>query len=138
MVISPSSSSGNKVIQANQDDISDTSLIQATVDIYITKDLRKFANKNILLVAKALYIHSKLTFGKLQTETGLSSNLLNHALHEMKKNSFVTQNDKQYCLTNYCAALLVTINSARMQIKDLSGDGTLFKPHHHDEHRSDK
>jgi hypothetical protein len=109
--------------------LSKDELIRATINIDIAQALRKFANKNIMLVAKSLHVKGSLTFGELQKETGLSINIQNHALHEMKKVNLVIQVEKRYYLTKYCALLLDAINRLRIEVKSSSFEGEgLFAP----------
>ena len=109
--------------------ISEDELIKATINLDIAQAIRKFTNKNIMLVAKALHINGSLTFGELQKYTGLSTNLLNHALHEMKKVNLVMPIDKRYYLTKYCVLLLEAINRLRIEVKSTSDeDDGLFAP----------
>ena len=109
--------------------VSEEELIKATINIDIAQALRKFTSKNIMLVAKALLIKGSLTFRELEKDTDLSTNLLNHALHEMKKVNFVMQIDKRYYLTKYCVLLLEAINRLRIEVKNTSiGDDGLFAP----------
>ena len=109
--------------------VSKDELIRATINIDIAQALRKFTNKNIMLVAKALRLKISLTFGELQKDTGLSTNILNHTLHEMKKVNLVIQVDKRYYLTKYCALLLDAINRLRIEVQSNSFEGEgLFAP----------
>ena len=109
--------------------VSKDELIRATINVDIAQALRKFANKNIMLVAKALHLKGSLTFAELQKETGLSTNIQNHTLHEMKKVNLVIQVDKRYYLTKYCALLLDAINRLRAEVKSNSfEEGGLFDP----------
>lgn len=108
---------------------SDSEVIRATINLDIMKALRKFTNKNTMLVAKALRTKNSLTFGELQKETNLSANILNHTLHEMKKTDLVIQVDKQYYLTKYCVVLLDAISRLRTEVKRTSLEGEdLFAP----------
>jgi len=82
-----------------------------------------------MLVAKSLQIKGPLTFAELQIDTNLTINLLNHALHEMKKTNLVMQIDKRYYLTKYCVLLLEAINRLRIEVKNTSiEDDGLFAP----------
>jgi DNA-binding HxlR family transcriptional regulator len=109
--------------------VSKDELIRATINIDIPQTLRKFTNKNIMLVAKALHSKGPLNFSELQKETDLSTNLQNHALHEMKKTNLVIQVDRQYYLTRYCVLLLEAINRLRIEVKNTTiKDDGLFAP----------
>jgi DNA-binding HxlR family transcriptional regulator len=118
-----------KEVDPVSSNVSNDELIRATINIDIAQALRKFTNKNIMLVAKALHLKISLTFGELQKDTGLSTNILNHTLHEMKKVNLVIQVDKRYYLTKYCVLLLDAINRLRMEVKSSSFEGEgLFAP----------
>lgn len=124
-----SSTLGEMEVDPMNSSVSEEELIKATINIDIAQALRKFTSKNIMLVAKALLIKGSLTFGELQKDTELSTNLLNHALHEMKKVNFVMQIDKRYYLTKYCVLLLEAINRLRIEVKNTSTeDDGLFAP----------
>ena len=104
-------------------------VIKATINLDIVQALKKFTNKNIMLVAKLLRLNGSLTFGELQNKTALSINLLNHALHEMKKSNLVTQISKRYYLTKFCAVLLDSIDRLRIEIRNISAENDeLFAP----------
>jgi len=104
-------------------------VIKATINLDVVQALKKFTNKNIMLVAKLLRLNGSLTFGELQNKTALSINLLNHALHEMKKSNLVTQISKRYYLTKFCAVLLDSIDRLRIEIRNISAENDeLFAP----------
>lgn len=113
----------------NQNNASSDELIKATVNLDISQALKKFTNKNIMLVSRVLYLNGPSTFMEIQKHTSLTTNLQNHALHEMKKANLVLQIDKRYYLTIYCALLLDAINRLRTEIrsKTIEDDG-LFAP----------
>jgi len=69
-----------------------------------------------MLVAKALYENTSLSFKDLRDKTGLSTNILNHVLIEMKGTDLVVQVDGEYYLTEYSAILLGAINQMREEI----------------------
>lgn len=65
--------------------------------------IRKLSDPQSMLVVQVLFDHKALTFGDLLKETGLSVNVLNHALIDMKTQKVILKNndDKKYHLTNY-------------------------------------
>jgi len=93
----------------------------------LQESLRKFANKNVLLIAKALKNDSGLTLGDLRDVTGLSTSALNHALYDMKNADLVIVDNRRYYLTRYSIVLLDTLDKLRHNIIEINDD-ELFLP----------
>jgi DNA-binding HxlR family transcriptional regulator len=79
--------------------------------------LRKFANPDIALISKALYQSDHpMSFGEIRDITGLSTNVLNHDLTEMRKSDIATRVDKNYCITHYGALLVGAIEQIKSEV----------------------
>jgi predicted transcriptional regulator len=75
-------------------------------DVDIMEGLRKFANKDNLLVAKALQKSSPRTLSELRSITGINTNDLNHRLGTLRNADIVSKVDSKYALTIYGAVLI--------------------------------
>lgn len=78
--------------------------VKGTVTCDIWAALRKFANENITQIAKTL-LEGPLTLGELRDKTGISTNILNHNLIEMRRVDLVIKVGSKYYLTKYGALL---------------------------------
>lgn len=78
--------------------------------------MRKFANPDIALIAEILYEKGSLNFGELRDQTGLTTNVLNHGLIEMRNTEIAAKVDKSYCLTKYGALLVEAIEHIKNDI----------------------
>lgn len=85
--------------------IEGSSEIKGTVTCDIWEALRKFANENIMEITKTLYTEGPLTLGDIRDKTGISTNILNHNLIEMRRVDLVKKVGSKYYLTNYGAVL---------------------------------
>jgi DNA-binding HxlR family transcriptional regulator len=88
---------------------------------------RKFANPHIALIATALYDKGPMTLGELRTVTGISTNLLNRNLIEMKKVEITKKIGKKYHLTRYGGILKESLDRVKIELSDV-GENGLFRP----------
>lgn len=79
--------------------------VKGTVTCDIWEALRKFANENITQIATTLHSEGPLTLGELRDQTGISTNILNHNLIEMRRVDLVKKVGPKYHLTKYGAVL---------------------------------
>ena len=98
----------------------EVSKVSGRKSVDLLKSLRRFSNKNTMVVIRALSTR-KLDFGDLIKETGLTVSLLNHTLTEMKNTDLVMQNDidKRYALTKYCAQLLGALRRLKAAVEEM-------------------
>lgn len=89
--------------------------------------MRKFANPGIALIAEILYQKGSLNFGELRDQTGLTTNVLNHGLIEMRNAEIAAKVDKNYCLTKYGALLVEAIEHIKNDIFKASKED-IFQP----------
>jgi DNA-binding HxlR family transcriptional regulator len=78
--------------------------------------MRKFANPDIAQIAEVLYRNGPLNLGTLRDKTGLTTNVLNHDLIEMRNAEIVAKIDREYCLTKYGALLIEAIERIKNDI----------------------
>jgi hypothetical protein len=98
--------------------------------IEIMDALRKFANKDNLLIIRAMYGAEKpLTLAELREKTGLKTNDLNHGLVALRNVDIAIKEGNTYILTQYGAILIRGYNQIE---SDVTGnrtlDGSLFDP----------
>jgi len=62
----------------------------------IWEALRKFANENIMQITKILYSEGALTLSEIRDRTGISTNILNHNLIEMRRVDLVKKIGSKY------------------------------------------
>jgi DNA-binding transcriptional regulator GbsR (MarR family) len=91
------------------------------------ESLRKFANRDITLIAQLLHSSGPLTLGELRDKTRLPTNKLNHDLTEMRSVDLVKKIEKKYYLTKYAAVLLNVLERIREEIKTIPEED-LIKP----------
>jgi DNA-binding HxlR family transcriptional regulator len=91
----------------------------------INKSLKKFTSPNAMNVIRALYMYGPLNFSQLMDKTGLSKNILNHTLYELKNEELVILRNKTYDITNYSVTLLEGLDSIVKALKQ-SAKGDLF------------
>jgi DNA-binding HxlR family transcriptional regulator len=92
--------------------------------------LRKFANRDVSLIAKVLFEGGPLTFSDLTGKTDLSKNVLNHDLIEMRKAEIIKKVDRVYCLTVYGALLFESLAELTQNMIVTPGE-TLFTAFEH-------
>jgi len=105
--------------------------LESEVEGIITCDiwhaLRKFSNKNIKQIADALK-SGPLTLGELRDATGISTNILNHSLIEMRNVDLVKKIESSYCLTVYGKEMLEALELVLMKLHPIPKE-VLFEPY---------
>ena len=101
--------------------------IKGTVTCDIWEALRKFANENIMEIAKTLYTEGSLTLGDIRDKTGISTNILNHNLIEMRRVDLVKKVGAKYCLTKYGAVLFEGLGEVLNKVYPIPPE-TLLEP----------
>ena len=101
--------------------------IQGTVTCDVWESLKKFANVNIKQVAQTLLTQGPLTLGEIREETGLSTNVLNHNLIEMRRVDLVKKVGPKYYITKYGAVLLEGLDEVLGKLYPISKE-TLLEP----------
>ena len=104
------------------------SKVTGTVTCDIWEALRKFANENIMQCMTVLYSEGPLTLGELRERTGISTNILNHNLIEMRRVDLVKKVGSKYCLTKYGAVLLEGMGEVLNKLHPISSEA-LLEPH---------
>jgi DNA-binding HxlR family transcriptional regulator len=99
--------------------------IKGTVTCDIWEALRKFANENIMLITKTLYAEGSLTLGDIRDKTGISTNILNHNLIEMRRVDLVKKVGSKYCLTKYGAVLFEGLGEVLNKIYPIPSEALL-------------
>jgi DNA-binding HxlR family transcriptional regulator len=97
--------------------MSEDELFKAMRSYDLWDALRKFANKDITLIARLLYSNGPQTLGDLRDKTGLPTNKLNHDLTEMRSVDLVQKIEKKYYLTKYAAVLLDILDRMKNEIR---------------------
>jgi hypothetical protein len=102
----------------------------AQVDVDIGEAVKKLSNRNIMLVAKALYDESPLSSNELQKRTGLKGRMCTYAIQEMKTSGLILSEDRKYYLTNYALAVIVGLFDLKRDLERYSGEmgSALFAP----------
>jgi len=75
-----------------------------------------------------LYQNGPLTLGELRNQTGISTNILNHNLTEMKSVGLIQKIGKKYYLTKYGAVLFEELDKLKGKVYEVP-QNNLFKPH---------
>jgi DNA-binding HxlR family transcriptional regulator len=101
--------------------------IQGTVTCDVWEALKKFANANINQVAQTLLTQGPLTLGEIREETGLSTNVLNHNLIEMRRVDLVKKIGPKYYITKYGAVLFEGLDEVLEKLYPISKE-TLLEP----------
>lgn len=101
--------------------------VKGTVTCDIWEALRKFANANIMQITKTLYSEGPLTLGDLRERTGITTNILNHNLIEMRRVDLVTKVGSKYYLTKYGAVLFEGLCEVLNKVHPISSE-TLLEP----------
>lgn len=104
------------------------SKVKGTVTCDIWEALRKFANANIMQITKTLYSEGPLTLGDLRERTGITTNILNHNLIEMRRVDLVTKVGSKYYLTKYGAVLFEGLGVVLNKVHPISPEA-LLEPH---------
>jgi DNA-binding HxlR family transcriptional regulator len=102
--------------------------VKGTVTCDIWEALRKFANANIMQITKTLYSEGPLTLGDLRERTGISTNILNHNLIEMRRVDLATKVGSKYYLTKYGAVLFEGLGEVLNKVHPISSE-SLLEPH---------
>ena len=100
--------------------------IKGIVSCDLWNALRKFANKDVAVIARVLYSKGPMNLGDLRTETGLSTNVLNHDLIEMRNVELVRKIGRLYHLTKYGSVLVEVLNEIKERVAEIPGD-SLFE-----------
>ena len=101
--------------------------IKGTVTCDIWEALRKFANENIMEITRTLYTEGSLTLGDIRDKTGISTNILNHNLIEMRRVDLVKKVGAKYCLTKYGAVLFEGLGEVLNKVYPIPPE-TLLEP----------
>lgn len=101
--------------------------VKATMTCNIWEALRKFANPDIALIAKDL-MDGPLTLGELRDKTGISTNILNHNLIEMRRVDLVKKIGPKYYLTKYGAVLFEGLGVVLSKVHPIPPEA-LLEPH---------
>ena len=101
------------------------SKVKGTVTCDIWEALRKFANENIMLVTRILYSEGPLTLGDIRERTGITTNILNHNLIEMRRVDLVTKVGSKYYLTKYGAVLFEGLGEVLNKVHPISPEALL-------------
>jgi DNA-binding HxlR family transcriptional regulator len=101
--------------------------VKGTVTCDIWEALKKFANENITLVAKTLHTEGPLTLGEIRDKTGISTNILNHNLIEMRRVDLVKKVGSKYYLTKYGAVLFEGLGEVLEKLYPIPQEA-LFEP----------
>jgi DNA-binding HxlR family transcriptional regulator len=101
--------------------------VKGTVSCDIWEALRKFANENITQVAAILKSNGAMTLGELRDETGISTNILNHNLIEMRRVGLVKKVGPKYHMTKYGAVLFEGLGEVLRKLYPISQE-TLLEP----------
>lgn len=101
------------------------SKVKGTVTCDIWEALRKFANENIMLITRILYSEGPLALGDLRERTGISTNILNHNLIEMRRVDLVIKVGSKYCLTKYGAVLFEGLGDVLNKVHPISSEALL-------------
>jgi DNA-binding HxlR family transcriptional regulator len=105
----------------------DIKLVKGTVSCDIWEALRKFANENITQIAVTLKSKGAMTLGELREETGISTNILNHNLIEMRRVGLVKKIGPKYFMTKYGAVLFEGLGEVLRKLHPISQE-ILFEP----------
>lgn len=104
-----------------------------TVDVSALKTcdlwsaMRKFANPDIAKISHILQQEGAASLAELKEKTGLTTNVLNHDLIEMRKADLVIWRGRKYYITNYGALLVTAIAQIKKDIFEAPAT-ELFKP----------
>ncbi len=104
-----------------------TNEVKGTVSCDIWEALRKFANENITQVASTLKSKGALTLGELRADTGISTNILNHNLIEMRRVGLVKKIGPKYHMTKYGTVLFEGLGEVLRKLHPISQE-TLLEP----------
>lgn len=89
-------------------------VVETSFDLWSA--LRKFSNKNAMLVAKALYEKGPLKLSELRAETALDTNSLNRVLQDMKNANLVILEDQYYYPTNVFEKLFTWLRQISLEL----------------------
>lgn len=106
---------------------SDDELLKAVKSCELWDALRKFANKDVALIARLIYEDGPRTLGELRDKSGLTTNKVNHTLIDMRGADLVKKIGRRYYLTKYAAVLLESLNEIRKGVTNIPED-SLLKP----------
>jgi DNA-binding HxlR family transcriptional regulator len=101
------------------------SKVKGTVTCDIWEALRKFANENIMQCMTILYSEGPQTLGDLRERTGISTNILNHNLIEMRRIDLVKKVGSKYYLTKYGAVLFEGLGEVLNKVHPISSEALL-------------
>ena len=101
--------------------------IEGIITCDIWHALRKFSNKNIAQIADAL-MSGALNLGELRETTGISTNILNHSLIEMRNADLVKKIESRYYLTVYGKEILASLKEVLTKLHPIPKD-VLFEPY---------
>lgn len=104
------------------------SKVKGTVTCDIWEALRKFSNANIMQITETLYSEGPLTLGDLRERTGITTNILNHNLIEMRRVDLVTKVGSKYYLTKYGAVLFEGLGEVLNKVHPIPPEA-LLEPH---------
>jgi DNA-binding HxlR family transcriptional regulator len=96
--------------------------VKGIVSCDLWNALRKFANKDVVAIARALYSKGPMNLGDLRTDTGLSTNVLNHDLIEMRNVELVKKIGRKYYLTMYGSVLVEVLTEIKERVAEIPGD----------------
>jgi len=102
----------------------------AQVDVDIGEAVKKLlSNRNIMLIAKALYDKSPLSSNEFKN-IGLKGRICSYTIQEMKASGLILSEDRKYCLTNYALAVIVGLFDLKRDLERYSGKmgRSLFAP----------
>ena len=90
--------------------------------------IRKFANKEMALIAQTLYnanfCGNRMTLGELEAETKIKKNNLNRELNEMRNAGIIIKEGRNYYLSNYGAALLEELENVKGRMRSIQKQAT--------------
>ena len=115
-------------VNENMNEESCRSKVKGTVTCDIWEALRKFANENIMQCMTILYSDGPQTLGDLRERTGISTNILNHNLIEMRRVDLVKKVGSKYYLTKYGAVLFEGLGEVLNKVHPISPE-VLLEPH---------
>lgn len=101
--------------------------VEGIITCDIWQALRKFSNKNITQIADALK-SGPLTLGELRDLTGISTNILNHSLIEMRNADLVKKIESRYYLTVYGKEILESLEVVLKKLHPIPKEA-LFEPY---------
>jgi DNA-binding HxlR family transcriptional regulator len=100
--------------------------VEGVITCDIWHALRKFSNKNITQIADALR-SGPLTMGELRDITGISTNILNHSLIEMRNADLVKKIESKYYMTVFGKEILESLEVVLKKLHPIPKE-ELFKP----------